>query len=107
IVRLKNLQSLSLNVNSISMLPEEIGELQSLRSLNLSDNPGLQNIDAVTGLENMEELLLFGCGLDSLPADISKLRKLTCLGLTGNNISSAQLSSIKAALPGCRIVFTR
>jgi len=82
ISRLKKLKTLQLNVNAIRTIPKEIIELKELKTFDLTDNPGLSNIDNVTGLTNLEELYLFGCNLDKLPKNIRDLKKLRRLGLT-------------------------
>jgi Leucine-rich repeat (LRR) protein len=100
-----NLEVLELRVNSIQSVPKEIMNLKNLKILDLTDNPGLINIDNVVWLENLEDLVLFGCDLHKLPPDIGRLKKLKYLGLTGNNIDSAELKRIRKALPTCDIKF--
>lgn len=94
-----------MRVNSIQRLPEEINALDNLRVLDLTDNPGLSNIDPIVEVENLEELVLFGCSLTKLPEGIEKLKKLKYLGLTGNNLDKTEQDRILKALPTCEIIF--
>jgi hypothetical protein len=102
---LVNLKSIILNVNGIKKIPPEIRSLKKLTLLDLSDNPGLSDINNLTSLPNLQNLLLYGCNLSKLPSDITKLKKLKVLGLTGNNLSKAQLAKIEKELPQCKIIF--
>jgi hypothetical protein len=102
---LNKLKSLILNVNSIKRIPPEIQSLKNLTLLDISDNPGLYDIDNLTNLPNLQNLLLYGCNLSKLPSDIKKLRNLKVLGLTGNNLSKSELLRVSKALPDCKIVF--
>lgn len=103
--QLKKLHTLRITLGSFSELPKEIAELQQLRSVDFTDGV-LTNVDGLAGLENLDELYLYGCHLKTLPADLSHWKKLKHLGLTGNPyISDAEKARVKAALPGCEIVF--
>ncbi|XP_004365611.2 hypothetical protein CAOG_00740 [Capsaspora owczarzaki ATCC 30864] len=68
-------------------VPVEIGNLQHLLSLNLSDN-SLQSLpDEIGRLTNLEELFLHYNALESLPSSITKLTKLAELRLKNNRLS--------------------
>ena len=105
IKNLTALTSLNLPVNAIQSIPTEICKLKHLKSINLSDNPGLNTIDNIEQLKNLEYLYLYGCGLTKLPTNIGNLIKLKELGLTGNSIDGVEQARIKKALPNCEIKF--
>ncbi len=105
IKNLTALTSLSLTVNAIHSVPIEIAELKHLKSIDLTDNAGLNNIDNIEKLDSLEYLYLYGCGLTKLPVNIGNLHHLKELALTGNNIDAAEQTRIKKALPNCIIKF--
>jgi Leucine-rich repeat (LRR) protein len=101
---LKDLETLSLTVNSIDSIPIELTELK-LISIDFSDNAGFQNIDNITKIKSLQYLYLYGCGLTKLPGDIEELANLKELGLVGNSFDKGEQERIKKALPECRIRF--
>lgn len=105
IKNLKQLETLQLNVNAISKIPIELAQLKDLKSLDLTDNSGLSDIDNVVKLENLEILSLNGCNISKMPDNIGQLKKLKSLGLAGNNISETEKERIKKALPNCETYF--
>lgn len=105
ISKLRNLEILELRVNSIQRVPIEIKALTKLKTLDLTDNPGLEEIENVVELHNLEELILYGCYLTKLPAAIGRLKKLRLLALTGNNIEAGELERLRKILPNCDIKF--
>lgn len=105
IKRLKSIEKLQLNLNSISIVPKFLVELKALRILDLTDNPNLTDLSTVAELTNLEELYLFGCYLKDLPKNIGKLQKLKKLGLEGNDLSETEKNRIRSALPNCEISF--
>jgi Leucine-rich repeat (LRR) protein len=105
IASLQQLLLLELKGNDLRIVPQELGYLLKLKTLDLSDNPALTNINAVTKLINLEYLYLYGCDLQVLPADIGDLGRLKQLGLAGNRIGIAEQERIKQALPNCKITF--
>lgn len=102
---LKELISISLTLNSIKTIPREITELQNLRTIDLTDNAGLYNIDNIVNIKGLEYLYLYGCGLKQMPANIGELVNLKDLGLTGNHFDKPEQTRIKKALPRCTITF--
>ena len=102
---LKKLIELTLSLNAIKEIPEEIKQLKSLKILDLTDNTGITNIDNITSLTTLQTLNLFGCGLTSLPKNIGNLKRLKQLGLTGNNISEKELKRLQQELPNCDIIY--
>lgn len=88
ISHLKQLESLSLEHNQLTVLPSGIVLLSStLLFLNLSYNPLTSLSPAVGQLENLKSLWLGHTGLLSFPDHICSLYKLTHLSLEGNHIS--------------------
>lgn len=102
---LKNLEALILNVNHIQSVPKEIKHLTNLRLLDLSDNPGLSDIEHVTVLPNLQNLILYGCGLTKLPRSISKMKSLRVLGLKGNHLTELEIERLRNKLPNCEIIW--
>lgn len=105
ISNLTELEYLSLRVNAIQSIPREIVELKKLKVIDLTDNPGLEQIDNIVLIENLEELYLYGCNLTKFPNDLTKMNKLRKLGLVGNNIYKLEIDRIKKGLPNCEIIF--
>jgi Leucine-rich repeat (LRR) protein len=105
IANLQQLLLLELKANDLHAIPQELAYLPKLKTLDLSDNPALTNINPVTKLVNLEYLYLYGCGFQVLPADIGDLIHLKQLGLAGNRIGIAEQERIRQALPDCKIAF--
>lgn len=101
---LKELESISMPVNNIQYLPGTMRELKKLRVINFSDN-SLSDVHVISEIPSLEEAYFFGCHLSKLPEDLSALKKLKKLGLTGNQISATEIKRIKAALPQCEVLF--
>jgi Leucine-rich repeat (LRR) protein len=76
---LKFLKSLDLSGWEISSLPESIGNLTSLKSLNLSDCNLVSLPESFLKLQNLEELYIRGNLFESTPKLISKLKSLNYL----------------------------
>lgn len=90
------LTKLGLRKCGLRFVPVDIKSMGSLKSLNLSSNPGI-DIAADSLPENLAELHLNRCELSIVPVEIKKLKHLKKLSLVGNN----ELKSIKADdLPG-------
>lgn len=103
---LKKLTTFSYSLSRIETIPIELIELKNLKVLDLSDNPGLSNVENVAQIQSLEQLYLYGCNLTKLPDRISNLKNLKYLGLVGNwQISKTEKARIKKALPNCRITY--
>jgi len=102
---LKNLTTLSLNLNGIQSIPIELAELKNLKELDLTDNVALSAVDNVEKISSLESLSLYGCSLERLPERIGDLKKLRYLGLIGNQIDKQEQQRIKEALPDCVVRF--
>jgi tetratricopeptide (TPR) repeat protein len=80
-----------------------LGGLENLTELYLWDNQ-ISDISALKGLNNLNELYLW----DNMISDISALKSLSgleYLSLEGNPVSAAEIEALKAALPGCEIIY--
>ncbi|MBF7091988.1 hypothetical protein IUY40_10595, partial [Flavobacterium sp. ALJ2] len=85
--KLKKLNALHLNSNSISSLPEEFGEIENLVTLDLSYNE-LKTLPASMGnLSYLATLNLSYNQLEVLPKEFENLNALKTLQLNNNKIS--------------------
>ncbi len=101
ILNLRNLRHLDLVMNNLKSLPLELNSLK-LESLDLSNNFGIDisNIE----IQSLKILSLNDCNLNSLPKGIWNMKKLTVLGIEGNNnIPEEQIFRFKKEMPNCEI----
>jgi Leucine-rich repeat (LRR) protein len=101
---LVNLDTLRLTLGLFGRLPKEVSNLKNLRFLDLTDSY-MTDIDNLMALKNLNQLLLYGCGLSKLPANIGNLNKLKFIGLVGNNLDSSEVRRIRRALPNCKVYY--
>lgn len=80
------------NNTQLQSLPSVVGELQSIRVLNLSQNQLTELPDNLSNLKNLEILDLSDNKLENLPDSYSKLQRLRKLNIAGNKF---------VALPKC------
>lgn len=99
-----DLKVMSFAGNPIPSLPSEVAELKNLKEVYLQDCL-LTSVDPLAKLPKLEKLLLQGCPIKKLPADLSNWKHLKLLGLHRTFIGSAEQARIKVALPNCRIQF--
>ena len=128
-----NLLELDLSVNSLEVIPVEIGSLKKIRYLSFSYGT-IKEISASIGeLENLEELSLLDNRVKNIPKEIGKLKKLKVLNLSLNpledlpeeifeltnlkeliidppfleesNFTASQQQRIKKKLPNCKVYF--
>ncbi|MEZ0007936.1 hypothetical protein ABH942_003322 [Flavobacterium sp. 28YEA47A] len=98
---LKSLRQLNLVMNDLKSLPLELNSLK-LESLDLSNNFGIDisNIE----IQSLKVLNLNDCNLNSFPKGIWNMKKLTVLGIEGNdNIPEEQITRLKKEMPNCVI----
>jgi hypothetical protein len=107
IKELSTLTSLSLPDNDIQTIPIELSALKNLKVINLSDNPGLHNVNNIEKIVSLEFLSFYGCHLTEMPANIGNLKHLKELDLKSNFISIKEQIRIKRALPNCKIRFSQ
>jgi hypothetical protein len=89
IVELQNLKSLSLEFNQISEIREEISNLASLKHLFLNYNQIKVIPDSIGNLSSLESLSITHNGIASLPTSIKKLKNLTHIYVRGTKIHQA------------------
>ncbi len=79
-----NTDKIDLSNKGITELPDEIGELTSLKSLNISYNNISEIPNSICKLVNLEELFLVRNNVSKLPANFSMLSKLKVLDVSNN-----------------------
>jgi hypothetical protein len=89
---IKNLY-IQTDIAHVSFLPKEIGELKTLKKLEILNVPFLEFPEWIENLENLEYLMVRGCEITVLPSFIGKLQKLKVL-----RIENCELSSIPKEL---------
>jgi len=97
IVNLENLKSLNLEDIEFKTFPEKILELKKLEYLNLN-SIGLQSIpDEIGNLKNLNELLLESNDISKLPKQIGDLENLKTLDLSYNRLTDIpeQIGNLK------------
>jgi Leucine-rich repeat (LRR) protein len=104
---LHELEKFSLPYQQIKVVPSELANLKKLKSINLSGNYGLKDIDVFTIMPWLEEIILYDCKLDVLPADIGNLKKLKLLDIRYTRIPEVEYQRIKKALPKCEIKYNK
>jgi Leucine-rich repeat (LRR) protein len=85
--QLQSLTSLDLTHNKLSVLPSEIGQLQNLTSLSLSHNKLSVLPSEIGQLQSLTSLFLSYNKLSILPSEIGQLQSLTSLDLSDNKLS--------------------
>ena len=86
--QLTNLTSLNLGYNQLTALPESIGQLTNLTSLNLSHNKLIALPESIGQLTNLTSLNLDSKQLTALPESIGQLTSLTSLTLHSNQLTA-------------------
>ncbi|MHA2474974.1 MAG: leucine-rich repeat domain-containing protein, partial [Promethearchaeota archaeon] len=86
--QLKFLQTLDLRNNNLTELPESIGKLEFLEELILHDNALKSIPESIGNLKNLGLLHLDNNNLTSLPDAICNLKTWAPIGLTNNKIDS-------------------
>ena len=83
-----NLEYLDLSFHGISVLPENMGDLDFLKELNLKNNSIEMLPESFSQIDNLLILKLHNNMLSSLPEDIGNLENLEELFLPGNQLTS-------------------
>jgi Leucine-rich repeat (LRR) protein len=86
LVALTSLQKLYLYNNQISVIPDAIATLTSLQILYLSDNQISVIPDAIAALTSLQELYLYNNRISLIPVSLSRLRNLISFLFSGNPI---------------------
>ena len=85
---LTNLNTLNLNNNQLTSVPESITRLTNLNTLNLNNNQLTSIPESITRLTNLTTLHLSYNKLTSIPESITRITNLNKLHLNNNQISS-------------------
>jgi Leucine-rich repeat (LRR) protein len=80
-------EELTLQLDSITSVPPELGKLRTLKILNLFGNPISTLPDSLGDLENLEVLLLGRTNLTVVPVFLPRLKNLKTLALDETAIS--------------------
>lgn len=105
---LQKLRQLTLNSNGLTKVPVGLGDLKSVESLSLSDNPGLgweELVQELASMPSLSQLSLANNGITRLPERFRDLSQLKVLILRGNDIASHDRKEIKQMLPRTQVVF--
>jgi leucine-rich repeat protein SHOC2 len=81
-----NILEIAINGNRLTTLPENIGNLKSLRSLQLTGNLLTTLPESFGYLEKLREFYIVFNNLTSLPESIGSLQQLEYLNLAANNL---------------------
>ena len=87
--KLNNLQSLDLHSNNISSIPSSIGDLATIESINLSYNKISSLPESIGNLSSLKILNLSCCNLKKIPDFIVTLPSLEHLLINGNKLDCA------------------
>ncbi|MEU9131368.1 leucine-rich repeat domain-containing protein [Kitasatospora sp. NPDC048540] len=112
LVRAGEITELDLSGRKLRGLPAQLFRFPALRSLDLSDNPDLGDLDPRLGtLTALRELDLSGTGLRRLPDTVGDLAELRVLDISGNRFEAlpdrlgalARLEVLRAADLSCAV----
>ncbi len=98
--KLKKLQHLNLSSNRISDI-SSLSKLTNLEYLNLGGNV-IVDITSIESLTGLTELDLSYNGLSSV-SSLKKFKNLKTLNIVHNNINRSYITTLKQALPNCKI----
>ena len=84
---MKSLVKLSLGQNKLASIPPEIGKLQNVTNLDIAQNSLSFLPEGFGNLSGLEQLDIHDNNLDSLPSDFGKLASLNILYLNNNNLA--------------------
>lgn len=87
-----SLKELNIMNNDLTELPELFSNLKNLEYLNLTYNDFTEIPEVLFELPNLKHLEMVDCGLESLPEDIDRLSSLESLELRTNNLSEIPYS---------------
>ena len=82
---MKHLRSLEFSCNDLLANVNALDGLHRLRVLDLSNCRRLSNLD-VGELQQLDTLLLDGCGFTAFPRGVTRLHRLRSLGLSDNQL---------------------
>ncbi|NEO88189.1 MAG: hypothetical protein F6J87_28620 [Spirulina sp. SIO3F2] len=99
--QLTQLQTLDLSGNQLEELPESLGQLTQFQTLNLSHNQLTMLPESLSQLTQLQTLNLLGNQLEELPESLGELTQLQALNLYNNELkelpeSLSQLTQLQA-----------
>ena len=104
--RLSKLRKIYLADNKFSVVPEQLKNLSSLKSIDLSGNIGIKEVpDWMAKMQGLEDLSLSGTSIEKLPDDISAWKSLKLLRLGELKMSGSEMKRIRESLPDTTVVF--
>jgi Leucine-rich repeat (LRR) protein len=86
IKNLQNLKTLELDNNTLSIIPNEIGNLNNLETLDLNYNEITTIPNEIGNLKNLKSLDFYHNKIDSIPKGLSNLENLENLNVSHNEI---------------------
>jgi Leucine-rich repeat (LRR) protein len=86
---LKQLRSIDISHNNISVLPKSLQNLVQLESVNISGNPLTELPKWLGDFSELKSLGLYKLNLNSLPESLRNLRKLTHLAIANNEFTES------------------
>jgi len=101
--QLKYLQTLDLRNNNLTELPESIGNLEFLEELILHDNALRSVPKSIGNLKNLGLLHLDNNNLTTLPETICNLKTWYPIGLSNNKIGSLSEKILKMCMPQAKV----
>lgn len=99
-----SLDTLDLSGNNLSVLPERVSDLQNLTMLNVANNRLSYLPDSIGSMTNLRVLDVRSNNLSFLP-DLSSLKKLTHLFVGDNPISREDIILLQPLLPNTAIFY--
>ncbi|SEF28474.1 hypothetical protein/internalin A [Amycolatopsis pretoriensis] len=91
--RFPKLRTLELDACGLNGFPPRILKLSNLQELSLSNNPINELPSSIGQLEKLEVLMTAGCRLTSLPHELGQLKKLRALHLANNRLQEQARTS--------------
>ncbi|KAI8113653.1 hypothetical protein M9435_003648 [Picochlorum sp. BPE23] len=100
---LANLREINVSGNLIERIPEEIGRLRSLETLDIHNNCIRELPESLGGLASLQELNAMGNRIERVPESLGRLRSLQVLGLKDNCLT--ELPDVFSGLQELREVY--
>lgn len=85
-LQLSQIKDLSISNNRLSKIPSSIDKLSNLETLRVSYNDIQELPQDITKIKTLKRISVYECKLEKLPKDISKLTSLESLGLSNNKL---------------------
>lgn len=88
---LTRVKTLNLNGNKLNVLPENMAKMSSLQSINLHNNPYLDfdaSVEVLSKIKSLKSIKASGCKLSTIGDGIGKLTQIESLDLNLNSIKT-------------------